>query len=200
MTRPSRDLIAAALVGVGRPLVLARYGLDSCIVSTRISIAVFEHFGYLAEPCPVRVAIANPQLVAGIAAGVDINERATWPVGAWTVGLGLLADPAKGGHLVALSETVMVDLTLDQANRPEHRIALQPRAFRVTPEFAAGEAEMQFVVNGCAVAYRRVDEREWWKASPNWSRRDAVTRRAIAGAVIRAVRDSMARKHEALAE
>lgn len=193
MKHPDPETIGAALCLVARPLILQRYGPDSCIIGTRICIEAFEAFGHDAEALPVRVFVANTAWMEGkVGPDFDPLDRATWAEGAWTVGMGFRQGEDKTGHLMAHCGDTLVDLSLDQASRPAHGIVLPPALFKTPPGFREGTAGCEYKLNGCLIAYVRAPETDrWWSRSPNWGRRDAKPRREIVATVIRAVRSGL---------
>ena len=194
-SRPSPEQIGVALCLVGRPAMLRVFGPDSCIAAARIAVDVYRHFGYAAEPLGVRVFIANAawaQAVKDKWPGFDPTDAKTFMPELHTIGLGHRVDAERAGHVVVLCESVLVDMSLDQATRQHKGIALGPMVFRPAANFPEKPAE--FLVNGCVVGYGRSPEHEqgWWRRSKNWTRRDERVRRPVVAAVIRAASAAVA--------
>lgn len=170
------------------PPVLARYYRpDCCIAATRVAVDALARFGLEAAPAPTDVVILNPPLRARLDGGVAPEDRAepqrlAGLDGAGSVGIGFGAGPGEGfdprtgydGHLVAVCQGHLIDLTLPQASRPDREVRLSPVAQAFGPEaagrFAAGE-RVWLDVNGCAVGYRRKPEAVGYRTSPDWARR-----------------------------
>lgn len=190
--------VMRALVDVGRPLILEEARADSCILSTKIAIETFEHFGIKAQPVAVDVVALN-----AVAAKVWRECSATpgWypeqmhpdqTPGAWGIGLGFRKEHDECGHVVAVVGDDMLtlfDLSIDQASRPQHGIHLRPQPFVLQPTFWDGHV-MRFIDDtGAELHYRLSEDRDpWWTRSGNWQRRDKARRARIVGAAIREAR------------
>ena len=139
--------IFETLVNFGREEILRDYSPGGCIASTRIAIDVLDYFKINAKPLSVKVEIFNEAMVKRIEAGVhggSHEERIKWfeEDGSWGIGIGFGGQPGRWpGHLVALVENKwLLDMSLDQANRPERMIFLRPCYSEVTQEFMRAEA------------------------------------------------------------
>src|SRR5262249_34365307 len=93
-------------------------------------------------------------------------ERDWFPRGCYSLAVGA-GDPQPGkwpGHLVTvLGGRVLIDLTLDQANRPQHGIVLPISILAPGDgDFLAGQAWVAGIVGGCRVVYeaRPGDDRQ----------------------------------------
>jgi hypothetical protein len=183
--------VLQSLLGIARPVILRHYRADSCIASSRIAIDVLSHFGILAEPLTVNLTVYNPAFAARIEAGDrepetqdELNE---WirKYGAWNVGVGMGGDPRLltwGGHLVVIAEKrCILDLSADQANRPQRNINLVPLGGDVPPEFFDGEP-LFFQINGCVLKYLVSPDNNGYTSSPDWlqaSRREPLVQEII---------------------
>lgn len=173
-----KERILHLLLQHARPLICEEFRADSCIASTRIGLDVLDYFGILAEPLAVCVTIFNPVMVERRNLGDQLPQNKTemeeWvkKYGAWAVGVGYGGDqgPMKWpGHLVMLVEkTLMLDLSIDQANRPQHNIELHPFGTMVFPEFLSGQESLLAEVNGCMLRYLVQKDNRGYTASPNW--------------------------------
>jgi hypothetical protein len=136
---------------------------DCCILATAALIDVFDYFKLTAKPLSVISTVFNPRMADRIALeGMPTPEEAerSWfpphdTCRSLAVGAG---DPEPGkwpGHLVCvLDGKVLIDLTLDQADRPHRGIELPvPVIAPVNEEFLAGQGELVGMVNGCRVVY-----------------------------------------------
>jgi hypothetical protein len=177
------------LCGFGRQEILRSYNSDSCIISTAVALDVLQHFGFHACPLSVRTTIYN-------AAAVDCMKKRLLPrpdqikewadkYGSWTVGIGFgeRQSPAKWpGHLVALHEDTLIDLSLDQATRPKYEMNLTPMFGKTSLAFVEGdEKEVWIKEDGCVITYQRTYNESFSK-SPDWS--DRKRRRAIVLSII----------------
>jgi hypothetical protein len=171
------------LCGFGRNEILRSYNPDSCIISTAVAIDVLQHFGFHARPLSVRTKIYN-------AAAVDCMKKRLLPrpdqiqewsekYGAWTVGIGFgeKQSPSKWpGHLVVLCEDILIDVSLDQAARPQHNMNLTPVYGKASPEFLKGKENEVWTKDECVITYQVVVN-ESFAQSPDWS--DRGRRRAL---------------------
>lgn len=169
------------------------WGLDSCILSTKIALQVLTHFGFDARPVAVHVFITNARFYQALDTGEITLDTPPWnqPDNCYALGLGLIEnDPANCQHVVVVVGNTMLDLTLDQASRPQHGIVLGPTAFRIPNAIDHFEDQpYQFEMNdGAILIYYPHAGNRWYANSPNWGRRDAPARAKIAGEIIRAVR------------
>jgi hypothetical protein len=97
-------------------------------------------------------------------------------------------DPEPGkwpGHLVTvLGGQVLIDLTLDQADRPQHGILLpMPILAPCDPDFLAGQARVAGIVGGCRVVYEARPGDRSFERSNDW--RSRKRRADVVGAAIR---------------
>ena len=139
---PSTDL--ANVTGPARPLlprlcevvrdemrIGSLYRPDCCIAATAILIDVLDYFRLNARPLSVIATVFNPAMSERIEREgmptLEEAERDWFPYGCYSLAVGV-GDPEAGkwpGHLVAnLADRVLIDLTLDQADRPQHGIVL----------------------------------------------------------------------------
>jgi hypothetical protein len=175
------NFILRLLLEYARPIILEEFKTDSCIASTRIGLDVLDHYGILAEPLTVKTTIFNPVMLQRHESGERLPtndaEMQEW-VGkyrAWAIGLGFGGDqgPHKWpGHLVLHAEkTTMLDLSIDQANRPQWDISLHPFGTNTFPEFLAGDEPLYVVINGCLLKYHADLNNRGYTISPNWTLR-----------------------------
>lgn len=127
---------------VARPFILPEYGPDSCIASSFIGMKVLQHFKIPAKPLLVYNFILNHGFIAAVNIHSrmphDAAELEEWHVrfGAHSIGLGIrkgLNQQKKlDGHVVLQTEDYLVDMSLDQASRPEYDMTLFPSAFKIS--------------------------------------------------------------------
>jgi hypothetical protein len=186
---PITDVLKA-LCTVGRAKMLNFYGLDSCAPAAAIAVEVLTSYGYVASPMRVDLQIHNAALVAFRKAGSEGEA----PADAHAIAVGD-AD-ATVGHVVVITcdntEHYLLDMTLDQANRPQYNLHTRPSVFQFSDEkygpFMAGEAPTAWGINRGAIAvYRSYPGDESWLNSKNWGFRDAAVRIPIVLETIRTV-------------
>lgn len=132
----------------------------------------------------VRAVIANEPMARRWQAGQfgrDQREGLRWLAedGSYSSSLGLAPehyDPARewAGHLVCVVDgprcAVVLDISLDQASRPQHGVHLRPHLFIASRDWLAGDAEhWEEDVDGSLLAYRVDPENTEYLCSPDWT-------------------------------
>lgn len=164
------------LLDTARPKILKEYRADSCIASTAICVDVLTRLGILAEPLAVRLMIFNQPFVArieqtGIFPKGDEIKEWTAEDGSYSVGIGFgPAQPGKWpGHLVAIAEKkYLIDISVDQANRPIYGMEFKPIFIEVEEEFFSGTPRV-FSYNGCTFRYDAIPQNLGYQSSPDWT-------------------------------
>lgn len=208
--KPHAPRTVAALVKRARPIIRQYWGPDSCIASTRLACIVLRQLGLDARPIATRALVFNQPLCRRI--GAHVEATGAWPPnadmlawqyedgsGCWGIGLGFgPVDPRSdgyAGHLCAFVEgRWLVDLSLDQAERPYRGIFLEPLAIELCPAFVAGAGRLLYKTPlEALVAYERHDEDEpgVWQASRDWIGADG-RHRVPAQKILDAVRCELA--------
>jgi hypothetical protein len=117
VTRPDLATLLERYAGVARPIIRADFSADSCIASTRITLAVCRAFGWRGAAVPTSLRVANRAYMDLLAGTTD--EATAEALGAKAV---IVGDQPNGdvGHLVAwIHRRYLVDAALDQVERPE---------------------------------------------------------------------------------
>jgi hypothetical protein len=164
---------------------------DCCIAATAILIDVLDYFHLTARPLSVIATVFNPAMSERIEReGMPTLEQAEadwFPKGCYSLAVGLGEnEPGKWpGHLVAaLADRVLMDLTLDQADRPHQGIVLPVPVVAPFPaEFLTGEGEISGLVGNCRVVYQARPEDRSFQRSRDWTVKKR--RNHIVGAAIR---------------
>lgn len=167
--------IIQSMARIARPKILNEFRADSCIASTAIGIEVLTRLGILAEPLPVRAMVFNKPFVARIEkTGIfpQGDEIKTWTDedGSYSLGIGVgTQQPGKwAGHLVVLVEKAyLVDLSVDQASRPQYGMTFEPFAIKVENSFFSG-TPLVFGYNDCTFRYDVIASNLAYQASPDW--------------------------------
>jgi hypothetical protein len=136
---------------------------DTCVLHARAAQIALQDQGLRAVPFPCQLTVRNPAYVQVAAdlgrAPDDVEDHAVLAAaGAWTVALGFNEEPTEGrynGHLVvAVEGRWLLDLTLNQCNRPACGIVLPPTlALEARPLIQGKLEEAGTFLNGCAVCY-----------------------------------------------
>jgi hypothetical protein len=180
--------IIEALLEFGRHEILREFRTDSCIVSTRIAIDVLQHFKIKAEAISVSAMVCNPVHVAKVKEigrqPLTEEEAQEWANnGAWDVLIGPPKEPGIG-HVVALTDTrILIDLSIDQANRPHKNIQVGPLATYVKDDFIDGKnIHLENTPNGGVIIYRRRYPETEFRKAVDWHdlrRREKCVKRVI---------------------
>ena len=162
------------------------FGADSCIAATRIVVDVLKRFDTRAEALTVQVMVVNRAFLERAKREVPPHERyelERWYLesGAYTVGIGVgEAEPGKWpGHLVAVvKREFLVDVTLDQANRPARDILLPPYLVAtVSDKFLKGRIDLPIpIASGSGVIYYPFPTDRSYRVSPLWSVKSRTAR------------------------
>jgi hypothetical protein len=139
-------LVLSVLARSGRQEIRERFGLQSCIVSTRIVIDVLERYGIMGRPFAVRT-IASYGDYAVVLGSVD-----------GTPGKPAIWNGGVAGHLVTVipSKNLLVDVSIDQLDFSRFGIGALPCPFiaHVSDAFIDGIASEYFSVEGCGLVYQ----------------------------------------------
>jgi len=173
-----------SLAKIARPKILEKFRADSCIVSTAIGIDVLTKFGILAEPLPVQVMIFNKPFIdrigqTGVLPTGDELKSWTKEDGSYSIGIGVDGHSKHGkwdGHLVIVAEKrYLVDLSIDQANRPDYGMVFEPIVVEVNDSFFHGKHSHIFRIassidaNDCVFRYVAVPSNQGYHLSPDWT-------------------------------
>lgn len=171
-----------------RPLILEYFSKDSCVATARIVIDTLDYFGIPSRPIAVEAIIFNGEARAIIESGASLAElyQAMAPIplsrrgGPWTLGLGMIDDPkVAAGHVVVHvpSSFELLDLSIDQASRPQKGLVLNPMAIRLSGSTFAEDPSATISLevpqtDGFAPAYieYRHAQKSLFQHSPNWRR------------------------------
>lgn len=178
------------LLEYARPEILTTFKPRSCVASTAVGIRVLQRFGIESWPVPVHMVAMNAAYVDMMNEAARNKERypdGTMPEdeqmqwvrrGAWSVEISDqgLDDGFGGGHLVLGIKGYLVDLSIDQASRPQKAMPLAPLAIECPPDFYSADDRRIFREVGTAyVVYRRSTDPnslEYLQASRDWTNKD----------------------------
>lgn len=191
---PPEDLarVWVALEEVGRPELLRVASRDSCVASSRLVQEVLSYFGWRAKCQRAMLVACNARFQElMLAERIRWDERLPdWAVeeGAWALGMGSPPGMREGvGHVVCLSGAWLMDLSLDQASRPERRMTLEPTLIQL--QYREGELQARGMTEeGCLLMWRVFDDQSWRGLSPDWTKWHQRYG-FIAGKVIRAIKE-----------
>jgi len=170
--------ILQLLCAYGRAEILNDFTPNCCIESARIADMVLTHFRIPSRPLPTTAGVFNKALADWIAAGGDLPTLTAEKMdefGGWVVKIGDTGEKIEGGwdgHLATLvEERVLLDLSIDQANRPAKGIEVTPLAAPVPPEFVRGEeaVTLSHKKSGCLIRYHTLHRIEYGE-TPAWRR------------------------------
>lgn len=154
---------------------LVRVGLGAeCLAAGKISVEVLRQAGLVARPLTVAARVLNAEYVNHVQRLRRLpNSGEDWP-GAYAVGIGYQSAREWAGHLVVIvASEYLLDLTLDQAARPEHNLDLPPfLVWRVEEEFLSGNAlvELRFGdLMSTYVSYKAYPDDRSFTSAPLWN-------------------------------
>ena len=163
--------------------VRADYNQHTCIGMAAALLTTLKLAGEEgAFPLTVRAHITNPAFTrrrASAALPPTQEQVEKWgrQDGSFQASIGFdLKQEGKGwpGHLVVIvpdavdGRTLMFDLTIMQAEQPQHDIHLRPVILAVKPEFLNGEQPFGLKVNGCQVMYKASPNDKSYEETPVW--------------------------------
>lgn len=135
MGKVDQELVQYLLVEYGPEEIQRSYPqLDTCILSTAVSIDVLDYFGIRGRPLSVAVVAGNEAYYKQFKTGSFAGITDSWwdETGAHSVGIGFIADPLSGKHptyLITITPKFLIDLAIGQVDRPEHGITAKPLLF-----------------------------------------------------------------------
>lgn len=154
------------------------FGPESCVASVRILIDVLDYFDVYAEPLSVRMVATNAEMVQHRKdnfIGVDLRKVTKRTIGGpWSVDLGIHTNQQGAGHVVAWlpGQDLMIDPSIDQAERPHKSIVELPKVYTRRPPF-------EMVSNTGTVIRYTISDQESYKDSLNWRRRSTYHRKGV---------------------
>jgi hypothetical protein len=155
-------IIVEALARVARPIIRRTWRPDSCVASTRVGLDVLKAYGVQARPWACMAQVWNPTMVAAVNRGLPA-EAAQLEPGAWSVGIGMADDQL--GHLVIVTPTWIVDLSIDQASRPDRDMGLPTRGI-IAPRTQGAV----ITADGIFIAWREASGQAW-RSATDWTAR-----------------------------
>ena len=144
MNKQEEDEIFGKLVLVASAALPEMFSARNyCLNGTRVLIDVLQHFGIEAKPLSVQLVVTNAAWKecldkVGVATQAMVDEWVE-SKGAWSVGIDTSSPKEPGlwnGHIVLVTDRVLVDSAIGQLSRPEKNMKL-PGAFacEYAPEF-----------------------------------------------------------------
>jgi len=169
-----------------RKIILERYFPDSCVLSTAVTIELCKKLGIKGvEPLSCTVVAYNPELTEKMKEkGRFITEQDEFNDAEYSVGVGFIEGKHNGlkgwgGHLIAVGKDFLVDLSLDQASRPERGMNFTPLLWLAETskdrqrlkDFIHGDINLIVMLeNGCTLSYHRIELDH--TVSPDWINKD----------------------------
>jgi hypothetical protein len=169
---------------------------NHCILAARVAVEVGRYFGVPITERAVKVAVFNAKADALAKAGVP---TADWPDDAWSVGVGpddVRSSMSSGynGHVIAESESYVLDLSAGQFNRPTRDLVVTgPMVLPRGPDPA--ECWVYGDERGQVLIYEPIPDRGY-RDSPDW--RDPSNWRDRAGRLIRTIASTRPREGEVM--
>jgi hypothetical protein len=165
---PSREAVIAALVAETRP-ALDRNGWakNSCLPATRIGIDILNSYGIEAHALSVTVVAMNPTAAAMKSSTDPIPEGAPPPTVVEIAYQG--ANDPWSGHCVILADHDIVDLTIDQIDKPSVGLTVAPMAFPAPEGFGEGKVAWLQRNDGCKIGYRNLPDDKAYATAADWA-------------------------------
>jgi hypothetical protein len=190
----------AAVMNAACKVFLPRYRPDSCILAARVLVDVFDRLHAKVRPLSVVVDVFNPAMLTRAEAEggrlpADTQEYQRWveESGCWWLTMGGGGDSKPGrwsGHVAVVAwESVLIDLTLAQASRPQRAIVLAPAAIQVGGSFLDGTDRRVVTMNGSELHYLARPEDRSFMRSPDWC--DRQRHREVVAEILRRARDEL---------
>jgi hypothetical protein len=164
------------------------FGRGTCILHTRLAIMRARQDGIRARALACRVHVQNAEWVA-------LTERLGHPpteadfegTEAWAMGIGFGQGEGRPGYdahvVTVVEERYVLDLTIDQANRPQRNILLRPGHFEARDGFLDGEVGIGYEQKGSHVLYTALPDERGYLTVPDWTMvraGDPVVKRMLA--------------------
>ena len=156
-----------------RPTLLKVLGgkAESCIFCTRVACGVFSRLGIPNRPLPVALTVLNPSLTRHSRGEEAGDEKLMFRIGTNEPGVHGRGWP---GHLVCVVENrLILDLSIDQVNRPQHDVCLESAVIEPPPDMMAGflseAGSLAGEMNGCTVMYERLWNNDY-RTAGDWDR------------------------------
>lgn len=183
------NAVIAGIAEVADQEIRKDFRADCCIAATRTVLRVLDHFGFKGSALPVKCFLYNPNYTAAIKRHDnppthDQRLLKQWFTKnkAWSVGIGVPAGPSVGrfpGHLVATVQNNLIDASIKQAERPEHKLLVPPVLVTPYKDFPIYLESSE----GCVMEYREDKINNDYLRSPDWlepSRTKRATKKIIA--------------------
>jgi hypothetical protein len=185
---------------------------DTCILASRMGVDILRHFGIRAKVLPVNMWAYNRWMLEAMERGLEPEEALE------EYGPKIRMISVEGsrdghdwaGHMVVLADLTpvrtgasglgLIDLTLDQAARPERALYLEPLWIDGVPEDfpAGGQVDAYLEDVKVFVRYKAAfDQGRHYTKAPDW--RHPTSMFGIAGRLIREIKTELAAKQEATA-
>lgn len=145
----------------------------TCICGVRLASLVLRKWHFRVQPLSVTVHIYNAAYIAKGREPKSDEEAFQWrEEGVWSIELGARGIKRPGGwpgHLVAiLNGNAMLDLTLNQACRPNKGIVLEPIIGGVSKDFLVGKELAEITTNGCQLIYQPFPDDKSFILAGDW--------------------------------
>ena len=191
-------IVLNALHTCGQKILNQQYRPDCCIAATKIMMEVSDYFGIEARPQVVTTNVYNPiyaRLFRENGGPPNSNKQAKewFDKGAWSVCIGA-GKPKPGhwsGHLVGIFTTEagkhLIDLTINQANRPKKEIGPLESVHFLIPEEGK---RLACPVGNCMVVYDLINEEEAFpfRSAPDWGGERQKERNWVVNQMIREIK------------
>ena len=182
MRRTRIEAVLDQLVAVYPSMLqLVGYGKDNCVLSCRVGADVLRTLGLRARPYACQVRVQNEPYFRAYMDGHEPQESE----GAWSVDIGFGPPPGHeqdphriDAHAVLLvQQRYLLDLSIDQADRPQRNIRARPFWAEMTGDQRDGwrsgaPGYLHIETDGTHMLYRPTPERHAaLMQAPDWTLR-----------------------------
>lgn len=172
------------------------YARRTCILHTRVAVDTLRAFNIRARPLACRLMVLNAAYARRsnqLGRMLDPDEMLPeeHSIG---IGFGRGEMPGYDAHVVAVvDERYILDLTLDQASRPQREISLRPGHFPAPREFLSGAEPFVFdAPDGTRVHYAAVPDDRGFLRVPDWAELPRINARNPTPRVLEALTSNLA--------
>lgn len=186
MTRPSDKRVKEEmdyLCKVARPVMLKYWAKNSCIASTRLAVEYLRGKGIRADALAVEVLAFSPAMARRVEEHGGVPDEETFEEWCredekvWSIGLGVphpaLEEEGFVGHVVCMVENKwLLDLSIDQASRPERDMPLEPLYALASENILAGKPSVLRHPSGITLEYGPRPEDRSFLTAPDWTKKE----------------------------
>jgi hypothetical protein len=202
------NTILLTLQDLGWTEMRKRYNPDCCLDAGAVVLDVLDHFGITGKALCAKAHVVNQEAQQWIEQYGKVALQTDPPkiIQEWhdrkckLVGIGYEnGKPGYAGHLVVICPypegrygQVLIDISIQQADRPDFGITLQPVIAEASPEFVEGKEPLLLEMEGILLRYEAEPGRDDYRETPAWHH--TRQRRSTVGKLIREIKKQAKRQ------